>query len=788
MTDGINIDYGDEGVASIERASDIEKDPAGVVRRWLIELKLADKREDQWRKQAGAAWSMYRQQKKTRSGAFNILWANTEVLRPAVYNSLPKPDVRRRYKDADPLGKAVSEVLSRSLEYSLDTTDFDSQITRCVLDMLIAGRGVARIRYIPSLQMVGQPAETHDESTEMHAPGEEALEGENVEELQWEQVAVEHVQWDDFRMSSGKCWDEITWIAFRHRMTREQLEEKFPDCGADVTLDSTEDEDVKNERDERIKNSFKTGEVWEIWDKDEKEIIFISGGYKESPLDTIPDPLSLQQFFPLPPPLYAIEDSASMVPLPLYEMYKQQAIELDSISMRINIIVKGLKLRGIYDSTITEMSELMRGEDNDLIPAENVTALFDRGGIEKAIWMWPVETAAKVLNELYVQREQCKSVIYEITGISDILRGNTNANETATAQRIKNQWGSQRLKRMQADVAKFIRDLMRLQAEIIGERFQPETLATMTGIKLPSMQEKQMALMQAQQSGQPAPQLPPSWEEVIQVLRDDKLRTFKVDVETDSTIAQSIESDMSALRDVLTACVQLVEGFGPAVQMGAMPVEALKEMILAVTRRAKLGNAVEDALEKIQQPQPPQQQQDNSLQVEQTKQQGQMQLEQARMQSDHQIKSAELQHEQQMESMRLQHEYYKLDADTALKKAELEIKKVELEIKQAELMLKDREIGIKGQEIEQRSAMDQARFEREGMVAEKEETQESEPQSPSIIVMPTEQNSNEQLGQIAQQMVAAVNQLGSSLSKPKIKRSTATKNADGSYSMQTIQE
>ena len=73
---------------------------------------------------------------------------------------------------------------------------------------------------------------------------EDALQGD-YEELEWEQCNIEHVQWDDFRMGSGKEWSEVTWIAFRHRLTRDELEEQFPDCGSEIKLDNTDDDDVK---------------------------------------------------------------------------------------------------------------------------------------------------------------------------------------------------------------------------------------------------------------------------------------------------------------------------------------------------------------------------------------------------------------------------------------------------------------------------------------------------------------------------------------------------------------
>ena len=709
--------------ASIERPSDVGTSPASVVKRWLLELKLADKREKDWRLESEKVLNRYRQ-KDAKRHSFNILWSNTETLRPAVYNSLPQPDVRRRYKDNDPLGKAVAEVLKRSLSYGTDTSDFDGVIVKSVLDMLLPGRGVARVRYVPTLNTIESEASEDGE----------ALEGE-TEEVAWEQAPIEHVQWDDYRQGPGKTWDEVEWIGFRHKLKRKELCEKFGDeIGEAINMDSSDDEDVSQERDEKVRDAFKTAEVWEIWDREEKQVLFVCSGYKEAPCKVLDDPLNLQGFYPTPKPLYAIEDASSTVPVPLFKLYQEQAEELDRINGRINIVVKGIKVRGIFDATISELSELMRGEDNDLIPAQNVTALLERGGLEKAIWMLPIEGMANVLKVLFEQRESAKQVIYEITGIADIIRGSSVATETATAQQIKDKWGSMRLKKMQFAVAQFIRDLLRLQAEIIGEKFSQQTLQTMTGLKFPSLIEKQQAMMQyqqqammAQQQGQqppPQPNLPPAWEEIIQVLRDDAQRTFKVDVETDSTVAASVESDMAGLRDILQGVTQLIQGLGPAVQMGALPVEALKEIIMVVARRSKMGNAVEDALDQIKQPPPPQQPQDNSAQVAQIKaqadaqsqqaqQQHELQLRSAELQHEQQLKSADLQHQQAMEDKKLAHESRKLDSETAIKSEELEIKKVELQIKQVELALKEQEIGIKGQDVAMRGEIERSRTDME---------------------------------------------------------------------------
>ena len=157
------------------------------------------------------------------------------------------------------------------------------------------------------------------------------------------------------------------------------------------------------------------------------------------------------------------------------------------------------------------------------------------GGLDKAVSWFPVEQIIKVLERLYEAREQIKATIYEITGLSDIIRGASDASETATAQNIKSQYVSLRLKRMRSLVAQYAREIVRMMSEVISEKFSPETLAKMTGMQLPTMAQKQQAqaMMQlAQMTGQqfprPNPALQqPSWEEVVQIMRDDMARTFR---------------------------------------------------------------------------------------------------------------------------------------------------------------------------------------------------------------------------------------------------------------------
>jgi hypothetical protein len=631
-----------------ESPSEYGDNPAGITRRWLMEIDLAAKRDKDYIKTGEAIYKKYRGTGR-KANSFNILYSNTETLSSALYNAPPKPDVRRRFKDPDPVAKVAAKLLERSISFSIDNDEFTDNLSRSVLDLLLPGRGLARVRYVPQFMASEQK--------------EEIEEAEQSEELAWQQTKIEHVAWKDFRMSAGKTWPEVTWIAFRYRMTRDELVEKFGDVGANLTLDDIKEDGIDN--DAKSADVFKTAEIWEIWCKDERKVHFVSGAYKTAPLKTIDDPLKLIEFWPMPRPMYAICDSDSLDPIALFSQYEEQAKELDRISTRINKITDAIRVRGLYDSTMSELSSLMSSGDNDLVATQNAAAWIQQGGIEKSIWMMPIEGPAKVLQILYQQREATKQVIYELTGIADVMRGASDPNETLGAQQLKAKWGGQRISRMQAEVQRYARDLIRLMAEIVAEKFEPATLLAMTGLKIPTQAEVQaqamqyqMQAQQAQQQGQqPPPQPKPpeaTLEDVMAMLRDDSQRTFRIDVETDSMTSAAMQQEAGEIRELVQGVVELMAGLAPAIQAKSLPIEAAKEIMMAITRRAKMGQAVEDALDKLKEPEPPPDQGQGQMQAEQAKMKQDMQLEQMRMQAEQQAKQMRMQADAQAEMARVQ--------------------------------------------------------------------------------------------------------------------------------------
>src|SRR5574343_1657747 len=90
-----------------------------AARKWKREVDMAGRREKEWRTEGKKIIKRYRGEERKKS-RFNVLWSNTEILRSSVYNSRPNPDVRRRFRDSDPVGKAVSQILERCLIVLVD--------------------------------------------------------------------------------------------------------------------------------------------------------------------------------------------------------------------------------------------------------------------------------------------------------------------------------------------------------------------------------------------------------------------------------------------------------------------------------------------------------------------------------------------------------------------------------------------------------------------------------------------------------------------------------------------
>lgn len=725
-------------------------DDAKDFARWLAEVEYAQKDETykRWINRSELIVKRYRDDRKSSTAEmgkrrYNILWSNVQTMGPAIYGKMPKPIVERRFLDRDPGARLASLMLERTLAFQMDICGYHDATGSAVLDYLLPGMGQVWLRYSPEFESEkllseNEAEEYNEEADETAADEEDEGDGTPTEKLSFERICFDYVFYRDFLWGPARKWTEVPWVAKRSWLDKSEAVEAFGKDIADVMVFG----DPKNKTwatataaEPMQLGKSKKAEVWEIWNKANRCVYFIAP-------DTVgvmlkreeDDPLKLEEFWPCPPPLFATQTNDTLIPVPDYVEYQDQAAELDTLTQRIAVVTTAIRANGVYDSSFPALQRLFQdGQDNKLIPVDQWAAFAEKGGMPGALSLVPMDMLIKVLTELYAARDKVKEDIYEITGMSDIIRGATDPNETMGAQKIKARFATGRLGSRQQSVAEFCANIVRIAAEIVSEVFSPESLKLMSGID----QMGQEAVKKAVEGVQPPPnpqapqgqQVPPQamqqWQQqfdqmkrqaamqaqqvqaqqfdaAMKLLRNDKLRGFRVDIETDSTIADDMGQDRSEATTFVSSVLQALESAAPIIASAPEMARPICEMLMWAMRKFRVGRVLEatfelamDDLEKRieamknapPQPDPEQIKAQATMQVAQAKAQSEQissQAEQARSQSDLQIAQAKFAGEQQaaalqqkIDGLTLQLDAAKAAAanDTSMKLAKLDFMK-----------------------------------------------------------------------------------------------------------------
>jgi hypothetical protein len=473
-----------------------------------------------------------------------------------------------------------------------------------------------------------------------------------------ETTPVDYVYWQDFAHLPARTWDEVTWVARRVYMTLDEGVDRFGDIFEKVPLTNTSN---RKDGDKETTKADKKAEIWEIWSKAEKCVYWIAEQY-DVILDHRDDPLELSNFFPCPKPYFATTSTGTLIPVADFLLYQDQADEIDELTGRIKHLTKALKVMGIYAADEPAIERLMKeGNDGVLVPVKNWAAFVEKGGLQGAVQFMPLGDVASALQQLYQARESCKQIIYETTGLSDIMRGASVASETATAQQIKSQFASLRLGNMKDGLYRFAREILRMKSEIICSKYQPQTLVEVSGIM--NTPDAQFA------------------QEAIQLLKNEPARVFNIDIETDTLVELDKQTEKQNRMEFLTAVSGFIkDGIGAVKEDPAM-APLVGELLLYGVRGFKAGRELEGVLEqfvdqatkKAAGPQPPskdEQRTQAEAQIAQMKMQAQQQSEQATMQ----LEQVKLQASNQLEQAKLEFDKWKtqLDNDTRIAIAQIQ--------------------------------------------------------------------------------------------------------------------
>lgn len=722
--------------------------------RWKAEIDYAlkDQAYRKWLDQCDKIIKRYRDERKSATldyskRRFNILWANVQTLGPAVYGKMPKPIAERRFQDKDPAARLASMMLERTLAFQMDIGGFHRASKKAVEDYLLPGMGQLWVRYEPEFESAEEEAENQEIAKENASkPAGEINEdgsGEVYEKLSYERLCFDYVYYRDFIWSPARAWCEVPWIAKRCWLDKSQSEEQFGEEIANrMQFGDPRQKDLSGTQTTEaiVLGRSKKAEVWEIWCKPERKVYFISPDTPDLTLAEKDDPLHLENFFPCPEPLFATQTNDTLIPVPDYIEYQDQAMELDDLTDRIDNITTAVRANGVYNAEFPALQRLLQaGQDNKLIPIDDWAAFAEKGGIPGAMSLIELDKIIMVLQTLYEAREHTLQDCYQITGVSDIIRGASDPNETFGAQKIKANYATGRLGSRQEAAAFFCASTVRIGAEMIAEIFSDQSLGQMSGVDQMFQEQVQEAVEAV--APPPKPEIPPDappqamqqaqmqWQQqwdaskrqaaqakqqeltaqfqkALEILRSDKLRGFRVDIETDSTIADDLQQDKQAVTEWLGGLFESIKGAEATLSMAPELVKPLGQAILFANRKFRTGRSLEAAFEEAfdqlekriedQKKQPP------KPSPEEIKAQSQAQVAQVKAQSEQQRSQSE----GMIAQIKAQAEVQKGQGEVRIQEVQLETERVRGQLHEAKMMIEALQADQKNKTDEKKLKLD----------------------------------------------------------------------------------
>ena len=545
-----------------------------------------------------------------RTKQFQMFWANLEVIKPAIYAKAPIPVVVPKFKDRRPVYQQASEIMERCCTVAFDLTRINDLMLLVRDDVAMTSRGVAWCRY------------------------ESAGDGYYASE----RVCVDFKGRRDFLHSISRNWREVTWVAAASYLTRSEARERFRKYSGDAyqQAEYKVDKDSKNVggADNRERAKF-----WEIWSRGSKRVCWVAEGVEDI-LDEDKAHLDLQNFFPCPKPAYGSVQPGSLIPVPDVMQYRDQLEEVNLLTGRIHALSDAVEMKGFYpaggeaaEAIQTAIATKTAGVT--IVPIANFASF---GGTKEPILWMPIEQIAATITALVMLRKQVIDDIYQITGMADIMRGDTDPQETLGAQQLKTQYGSSRIRDKQGELARLARDLVEITSEIITEKFDDATMIEMSQTQLPQQKdvERQMEqlsqqMMQIQQHMQMQPpqqppqpgqppqgggqeqlqqamqqmmqemqklQQQPTIEQVLRFLKDNRAKSFVLDIETDSTIIADENAEKQRRTEFMQVMGGLMQQLGQLIAADPSAAPLCGDLLKFGTAPFRVGRSLEGSIDE----------------------------------------------------------------------------------------------------------------------------------------------------------------------------------------------
>lgn len=552
-----------------------------------------------------------------RDAELDLFWASYEILKPAVYARPPQPVVAPLFKDGRDLQNTTAELLERSTVSVFQRTGIHDVMLNLRDDLIFTGRGAPWVRH-------------------------EVEDGDHA-------VCVEHKDRLDFLHEPARKWEEVGWVAGAAWMTRKEMRKRFRSTSGDAYQDAKftlyKDDDNQDQED---RSSTRKAKVWEVWHKADNKVYWATDGV-DVLLDSAEPHLKLSGFFPCPKPAYATLKRRSLIPVPDWERYTIHFRKISELTRRIYALLDDVRMKGLIPAggdVGDAVEELIRSDDDRLLIPVNAAQLMQQGAAGFVAWL-PLNDLAQAIQGLIEARAQLIQDFYQLSGISDIMRGATEAEETLGAQQLKSQYGSVRVREKSAELQRVAADTVKIAAEIIADKFPQKQLVEMSQMEIPTKaeiekrvskieeaakaeikelgekaqktagqarqggqeidpQQAQAMLQQAQQQvlSKYAPMLDEAErkvpiEDVMSLLRDDRVRSFTFEIESSSTILTDELQEKQTRNEFMSEFATASQALMGLSGMGEQGAKLAGEMLKFVLAPYRAGRTLDGAIDEF---------------------------------------------------------------------------------------------------------------------------------------------------------------------------------------------
>jgi len=569
-------------IVKIESEQQFDDTPEGLAARWNAEMKAAQENQKVWIESGDRVVKRFLDNRsdlrfdgQTR---VNLFTSNVQTLMALLYGKEPKVDVKRRFADPnDDIARVGGEVLQRLLNTDIerDSDTYATALENCLEDRLLPGLGQVRLRYEAEFEEQDEVLAILDDTGKELAPGYQPDPVKTEED-----VETDYVQWKDFRWSPCRTWDEVRWVAFKAPMTRDALKERFPEDGGKVPLVSKSDFSNTKDEDGLKQDPWARADVWEIWNKEDKKVYWWVAGYPLI-LDQKEDPLGLEGFFPCPRPLVANTTTSKFMPRADFVIAQDLYDEVDQVSTRITLLERAIAVRGVYDKSDDAIRRLLsEALSNDLIPIDGFPAFKEKGGLQGVVDWMPLDMVVNALQVLRDYRGELMNLLYQVTGMSDIMRGQSTAGATATEQSLKAKFASVRVQRMQNDFAKFASDIQTIKAEIISKHFDPQNIAKRSNIQYMVGADQQLA------------------QQAIDLIKSDFYQ-YRIEVKPESVNMADMAAIKQERSEFLMAMATFFQSTLPVAQAAPWSMPYLLQVLQWSVAGFRGGSTIEGVLDQM---------------------------------------------------------------------------------------------------------------------------------------------------------------------------------------------